>query len=178
MFLIASETKGATTTNYDKPYAVRIGANPTQPYPYKGFNSDSLYKYMSTPGWSIESDSSQDMHILVSAVQELNPDASTIIRVKYACLASSQGATGISDLASKIKKQKVGDANVDGKVSVSDVVYLINFLFKGGTEPWMAYSDANGDGKISVSDVVYEINYLFKGGTASVTPVWYQQPPW
>jgi hypothetical protein len=171
MFLSASKTKGATTTNYDKPYAVRIGANPTQLYPFKGFNNDSLYKYMSTSGWSIESDSSQDMHIVVSAVQELDPDASSIIRVKYACLVSDQGATGIADLASKMKNQKAGDANVDGKVSVSDVVYLINYLFKGGAEPFVAYSDANGDSKISVSDVVYLINYLFKGGPAPVL-VW------
>jgi len=58
-----------------------------------------------------------------------------------------------------------GDANGDGKLSVSDVVYLINYLFKGGPAPipWEA-GEANCDGKISVSDVVYLINYLFKGG--------------
>jgi len=58
-----------------------------------------------------------------------------------------------------------GDANGDGKVSVSDVVYLINYLFKGGPAPnplWVG--DANCDGKITVSDVIYLINYLFKGG--------------
>ncbi|MCJ7645662.1 hypothetical protein MUO65_01970 [bacterium] len=30
---------------------------------------------------------------------------------------------------------KMGDANCDTKISVSDVVYLINYLFKGGSEP-------------------------------------------
>jgi len=30
---------------------------------------------------------------------------------------------------------KMGDANCDSKVTVSDVVYLINYLFKGGPEP-------------------------------------------
>lgn len=60
---------------------------------------------------------------------------------------------------------KCGDANGDGKVTVSDVVYLINYLFKGGPGPipWEA-GEANCDGKITVSDVVYLINYLFKGG--------------
>lgn len=58
-----------------------------------------------------------------------------------------------------------GDANRDGNVSVSDVVYLINYLFKGGPAPNpLNIADANCDGDISVSDAVYLINYLFKGG--------------
>jgi hypothetical protein len=58
-----------------------------------------------------------------------------------------------------------GDANADGKVTVSDVVYLINYLFKGGPAPKpFEAAEANCDGKVTVSDVVYLINYLFKGG--------------
>jgi hypothetical protein len=58
-----------------------------------------------------------------------------------------------------------GDANGDEKLSVSDVVYLINYLFKGGPKPDPIRSaDANCDGKVTVSDVIYLINYLFKGG--------------
>lgn len=60
---------------------------------------------------------------------------------------------------------KYGDANADDKISVSDVVYLISFLFKGGPPPNpLIKGDANGDGRVSVSDVVYLISYLFKGG--------------
>jgi len=58
-----------------------------------------------------------------------------------------------------------GDANGDGKVSVSDVVYLISYLFKSGPAPNpMLAGDANHDRFVSVSDCVYLINYLFKGG--------------
>lgn len=58
-----------------------------------------------------------------------------------------------------------GDANGDKKVTVSDVIYLINYLFKGGPTPVpLEAGDANCDGKTTVSDVVYLINYLFKGG--------------
>ena len=74
--------------------------------------------------------------------------------------------------AEEIKAQfeagfKRGDANYDGKLTVSDVVYLINYLFKGGPfpQPQLA-GDANCDDKVTVSDVVYLINYLFKGGPA------------
>lgn len=58
-----------------------------------------------------------------------------------------------------------GDVNDDGSISVSDVVYLINYLFKGGSAPNPTFiGDCNGDDNVSVSDVVYLINYLFKGG--------------
>jgi hypothetical protein len=58
-----------------------------------------------------------------------------------------------------------GDANSDGNVSISDVVYMINYIFKSGPgiEPFWK-GDTNGDCKVSVSDIVYLINYLTKGG--------------
>lgn len=64
---------------------------------------------------------------------------------------------------------KCGDANGDGSLTVSDVVYLVNYLFKGGPipKPYEA-GEANCDGKLSVSDVVYLINYLFKGGPVPI----------
>ena len=58
-----------------------------------------------------------------------------------------------------------GDANGDGNVSVSDVVYIINYLFKGGPAPDpLLSSDVDCNGNVNVSDVIYLINYLFKGG--------------
>lgn len=59
-----------------------------------------------------------------------------------------------------------GDPNRDGNISVADAVYLINYLFKGGTPPNpLLAGDANCDGNVSLSDVVYLINYLFRGGS-------------
>ena len=58
-----------------------------------------------------------------------------------------------------------GDANADKKVTVADVVYLVNFLFKNGPAPYpFQVGDVNCDRYVTVSDVVYLINYLFKGG--------------
>lgn len=68
-----------------------------------------------------------------------------------------------------------GDANRDGKKSVSDVVFLINYLFKGGPAPDpVDLGDVNFcntnppvlPGQPTVADVVYLVNYLFKGGHA------------
>jgi uncharacterized delta-60 repeat protein len=60
-----------------------------------------------------------------------------------------------------------GNVNGDGKISLSDIVYLINYLFKFGPAPVPIQSgDANCDGKVSLGDIVYLINYLFKFGPA------------
>jgi len=61
----------------------------------------------------------------------------------------------------------LGDTDGDGEITISDVIYLIDYLFKGGTAPDPLYvGDTNCDGQVTVSDIVYLINYLFKGGPA------------
>lgn len=63
----------------------------------------------------------------------------------------------------------VGDANSDGSLNVSDLVYLINYLFKGGSAPNpLLLADLNNDEYLTVSDVIYLINYLFKGGPSPI----------
>ncbi len=59
----------------------------------------------------------------------------------------------------------VGDANGDGDINAEDIIYLINYLFRGGPPPYiMAAGDANGDGEVNAGDIVYLIQYLFHGG--------------
>ncbi len=59
-----------------------------------------------------------------------------------------------------------GDINCDMAINISDVVLLINYLFKGGPEPVpeLLAGDANCDGQVTISDVIHLINYLFKSG--------------
>ncbi len=57
-----------------------------------------------------------------------------------------------------------GDANLDGVINVSDPVYLINYIFAGGTEPPIYNGDADASTVINVSDVVYLIAHIFNGG--------------
>lgn len=60
-----------------------------------------------------------------------------------------------------------GDANHSGTVTISDVVYLINYIFSGGPAPSpLAAGDANCSGGISISDAVYLIRFIFGGGPA------------
>jgi hypothetical protein len=64
-----------------------------------------------------------------------------------------------------VQVTKRGDANWDGSLTVSDIVYLISYLFKGGPPPFVLKAgDINFDGQTTVTDVIYLLNYLFKGG--------------
>jgi hypothetical protein len=58
-----------------------------------------------------------------------------------------------------------GDVNCDANVNISDVVYLINYIFKGGYRPpILNWADVNGDCAINVADAVYMIKYIFHSG--------------
>jgi hypothetical protein len=58
-----------------------------------------------------------------------------------------------------------GDANGDWKITASDVVYLINYLYIAGPAPEpLETGDVNCDGMINAADIVYLINYLYIGG--------------
>lgn len=61
---------------------------------------------------------------------------------------------------------KRGDANGDSSISVADVVYLVNYLFRRGPLPYpiLLVADANCDGKVNIADVVYLVALIFKGG--------------
>jgi len=61
-----------------------------------------------------------------------------------------------------------GDANGDQVINVTDVIYMINYLFRHGPSPVSFVSgDANCDDDLGILDVVLLINYLYKEG---VTP--------
>ncbi len=57
-----------------------------------------------------------------------------------------------------------GDANSDGIVDVADLVYVINYLYRGGMPPSpVSLGDFNQDGEVNLADLVALINYLFRG---------------
>ena len=58
-----------------------------------------------------------------------------------------------------------GDVNQDGLINSADLVFLIDYLFKGGPTPDpLSEADVNCDEVINSADVVFLINYLFKNG--------------
>ncbi len=64
-----------------------------------------------------------------------------------------------------------GDADGDDDVDILDMVYLVNFKFKGGPAPLTIQSgDADSSLNIDILDIVYLVNYKFKGGPAPQQP--------
>ena len=64
-----------------------------------------------------------------------------------------------------------GDASGDEIVDIADVVYLLNYVFKGGTPPDpLERGDVNLDEIVDLADVVYLLNYLFKDGPPPCEP--------
>ncbi len=60
-----------------------------------------------------------------------------------------------------------GDANNDEKISLVDIVWIINYVFMGGLPPDPYPSgEVNCDGVINISDAVWLLNYIFIDGYA------------
>jgi len=60
----------------------------------------------------------------------------------------------------------IGDVNADFKINLSDVIYLANYLLKGGPAPKSLLSaDVFCDSHIDLTDVIWLANYLIKGWT-------------
>jgi hypothetical protein len=96
--------------------------------------------------WAIATDGSGNVYVTGQASgSETSYDYATIKYVQYDAIR--------------------GDANGDGAVEPGDVVYLVNYLFRGGASPDpLPAGDSNCDGVVGPGDVVYLINYLFRGG--------------
>jgi hypothetical protein len=60
-----------------------------------------------------------------------------------------------------------GDCNADGRRNISDVLYLVNYLFKYGDQPNpLEIGNVDCDTQVSTNDIIYLIDYFFKGGPA------------
>jgi hypothetical protein len=64
-----------------------------------------------------------------------------------------------------------GDASGDDQVNVSDAVYVVAWIFKGGPGPVdMVAADADCNGQNNISDAVHIVNWVFKGGPDPCCP--------
>jgi hypothetical protein len=71
----------------------------------------------------------------------------------------------------KIGPYTCGDADANGVVNVSDIVWMINFVFGDGPEPSpLQAGDVDCNGSVNVSDIVYLINFVFGTGQDPCDP--------
>ncbi len=65
-----------------------------------------------------------------------------------------------------------GDVNVDGKADLSDIVFALDYLFGGATDPsCLKSADFNDSGVLDLADPVFLLNHLFAGGNSPGSPV-------
>jgi hypothetical protein len=149
------------------PYNDAGGSNAGRAYVYSGQTGDFLYIFTGEAA-------GDRFGVSVSGAGDVNKDGYPDLIVGAYLNDAGGTDAGRAYVYSCPKPYLCGDVNADVKVKVSDVVYLINYLFKGGPAPlcppapYLTCGDANGDGKVTVADVVYLINYLFKGGPLPV----------
>lgn len=64
-----------------------------------------------------------------------------------------------------------GDVNQDGSIDISDAVFILHYLFRGGETPrCIDAADADDDGQIALGDVIVILNYLFRNGERLAPP--------
>jgi hypothetical protein len=77
----------------------------------------------------------------------------------------------LGDCESQPRSFRRGDGNGDGKLDLSDAVFVLNHLFVGGTEPpCLDSADADDSGDLDITDAVYSLSFLFLGGPAPPSP--------
>ncbi len=75
---------------------------------------------------------------------------------------------GVPDILAAIQYSfhLTGDVTGDELINVSDIIFLVNYLYKEGPAPSpLLLGDLNCDDEIDVGDVIYLVNYLYQGGT-------------
>lgn len=80
---------------------------------------------------------------------------------------STYGGARWSDEVFTFRTMTLGDADGSGQLNISDIVFLINFIFAQGPAPDPLVSgDMNCDGRINIGDAVRLVNYMFLSGLA------------
>jgi hypothetical protein len=63
------------------------------------------------------------------------------------------------------------DSNDDSRVDLTDVIFILDYMFLGGPCPrCLDAADADDNGKLEITDPIYILNWLFRGGPSPPPP--------
>jgi hypothetical protein len=157
-------------------------SNPRYVYPNAGFCAgwglDSLYYLISTPGYYNTATSDTDMSLLMSAPPiDLPPGGKHIeVWIDFGFAGTFSDAVVRRMWYHRVLRYAGfyrGDVNASDSLEVpaldaTDLVYLINYLFRNGPapKPYKDQGDVNADRRVDVRDIVYLINSVFISGPA------------
>ncbi len=163
-------------------YGAFTADNTTQVYPFGGLEDDSVWKYMGTiEGISLSDSTNTDLHtVMTYRFGHTLAEGDTLDITSV--LATSMG--GYADFIATVQAGHqwsydhllphfsccVGmRGNIDydpgDALDISDLVYLVDYMFTGGPEPpCFEEADVNCDGALDITDLVYLVDYMFTGG--------------
>ncbi len=96
-----------------------------------------------------------DIKVRTKDVWDATTDWSPVYTVSVGCCIADRGNVN-------------GDAG--DTIDISDLVYLVAFMFQGGAAPpCMEEADVDGSTAIDISDLVSLVGFMFQGGAAPIT---------
>ena len=142
------------------------------------FNTDTLWSYMTTPGYvypEYMGPDSQDFSVLITpqAIDLHQGDSHIEIWIDFCRDTDFDGLTWSQWWHRVLRYVGFyrGDVNASDTLElpaldVSDLVYLIQYLFSNGPDPipYVDQGDVNGNRVVNIADVVYMLNYVFENG--------------
>jgi len=165
----ASQFRGVSIPNLEVPIVIDSLSG----------NSDTIYTVVNLDEWF---DNQQPILATYSIVNGSSPDLPGFLfgtsPIVFDSLADSTGSpfstTPFTGVVQAIGSSHLlsdfficGDPNGNVTINSSDIIYLVNYVFKSGEAPSpVEAGDVNADGSINASDIIYLVSYVFKSGPA------------
>jgi hypothetical protein len=131
------------------------------------FDRPTQWLLLSSAGGTLPAGESSNIALRFTAGELDTGNYSAFIRVFSNDPDSAHSPWTVPVSLKVLPPHALGDANSDGLVNISDAVYLIAYIFSGGTAPSpLLAGDFNCSGSVNISDAVYLISYIFNGGLA------------
>ncbi len=93
------------------------------------------------------------------------------LRSDSPCLSENNDCNVLIGAINDICPFICGDCDIDGRLNILDIVYLLNFIYKDGPATYPRKSgDIDHNWVIGIKDVVYLINCIYKDGPDPICP--------